>query len=74
MAGFLKAYRIEARHRLTRVLDVFPGAIQTPMLAGQTNYEKAMLPVEVAKTIFTVATLEYPSLQIEELHLGRFIL
>jgi hypothetical protein len=33
-----------------------------------------MLPVEVAKTIFTVATLEYPSLQIEELHLGRFIL
>lgn len=72
MAAFLKAFRFEARDKGVRVLDVFPGAIQTPMCADRPGYDKMMDVKEVAQAIHAAATLKLSSLQIEELHLGRF--
>lgn len=68
MAAFLKALRFEARTKQIRIMDVFPGGIQTPMM---DDNPKLMDINEIADTIFTTATLRSGTCQIEELHLGR---
>lgn len=72
MKGFLQAFRFEARDHGVRVLDVFPGAIQTPMCKDRPGYDKMMDVRDTAYTIFTAATMDLPTAQIEELHIGRF--
>lgn len=77
MAGFLRSFRLEARDKGVRVMDVFPGAIQTPMCEGRPGYEKMMNVHDVAEIIALNAEWKPGhsprSYQIEELHLGRFI-
>lgn len=73
VTGFLRSFRFEARQRGVRVLDVFPGAIQTPMTVDRANYPDLMPPFEVAQIIHTIVTLPLETAQIEELHLGRII-
>jgi short-subunit dehydrogenase len=72
MKAFLASFRFEARDLGVRVLDVFPGAIQTPMCKDRPGYDKMMDPREVAEAIYYASTLPAHTLQIEELHLGRF--
>ncbi len=73
MRAFLQGLRFEARQRGIRVLDVFPGAIQTPMNAGNAAYAKMMDAKEVACAIYQEVIAAPKTLQIEELHLGRFL-
>lgn len=70
MTGYLRALRPEAKKRGIRVLDVFPGAIKTPMCEGSPNYENMMSPVEVADAVVD-AMKERSTLQVGELHLFR---
>ena len=71
MAAFLKGLRYEAFKKNVRVLDVYPGAIKTPLTEGRDNYDSLMNVQEVASAVFANVTAEYGTLQIEELHLGR---
>jgi NAD(P)-dependent dehydrogenase (short-subunit alcohol dehydrogenase family) len=74
MAGFLRAFRFEARAKGIRVLDVFPGAIATPMCEGRPGFDRMMSPREVARTIHDITRYDTrATLQIEELHLGRML-
>lgn len=68
MRAFLQGLRYEARHKGIRVLDVFPGAVQTPMNANRPG----MSAKEAATAIHTATTMPFTTLQIEELHIGRF--
>ena len=73
--GFLQSFRFEAREKGVRVLDVFPGAIQTPMCTDRPGYDKMMDSKEVAEAIYAAVNMNNTCLQtaqIEELHLGRF--
>ncbi len=72
MAAFLKGLRFEARERGVRVLDVFLGAVQTPMCANRPGYDKMMNVCETATAIYSAIIAANRTLQIEELHLGRF--
>lgn len=69
--AFFGALRLDARKHNVRVLEAYPGAIQTPMTEGRDNYDKLMLASDVAKAIYYTATSEFLSLQVEEIHLGR---
>ena len=72
MTGFLKSLRFEARRKHIRVLDVFPGVINTPLAAGRAL--DMMSPDEVAIVVvfFAMIAEAAKTLQVEELHLGRF--
>lgn len=75
MAAFLKALRFEARQKNVRILDVFLGAMQTQMCEGRDNFDSLMSAQEVAYLIHSIATITETgigTLQVEELHLGRF--
>lgn len=72
MRAFLQGLRFEAREKGIRVLDVFPGAIETPMTAGSAGITVRMDVKEVASLIYTTVTSPARSLQTEELHIGRF--
>jgi len=72
MKAFMQGLRYEVRPRGVRVLDVFPGAIQTPMCEGLPGYADMIIAKEAAKTIHTCATMPFASMQIDELHIGRF--
>ena len=72
MRAFLQGLRFEAREKGIRVLDVFPGAIQTPMNANSDTFSRMMDVKETAKVIYAAVTPPGSSLQLEELHIGRF--
>ncbi len=72
MAAFLRGLRFEAREKGIRVLDVFSGAIQTPMNYNREGLNSMMPVKEVAKAIFSVVMTPFEALQVEELHIGRF--
>ena len=69
LAAFFKALRFQAREHNVRVLEVYPGAMQTPMLP---HHLKAMNAGLVAEIVYQNTTIQPVSLQIEEIHLGRF--
>lgn len=72
MTAFLKGLRFEAREKGVRVLDVFLGATQTPMQANRSGYGKVINASEAATAIYNTAIITGNSLQIDELHIGRF--
>lgn len=71
--GFFQALRLEQRdvEFPIRVLEVFPGGIQTPMTDGRSNYALLMHPTEVAEVIAMNAMSNTGSLVIDEIHLSR---
>ena len=72
LTGFMESFRHEARQRNVRVLDVFAGGIQTPMMAGRDGYEHLMDPKDVAETVYLAATAKYQTVAVEQIHVGRF--
>ncbi len=72
MRAFLQGLRFEARERGIRVLDVFPGAVQTPMNADSDAFAGMMDVKEIAAIIYNSIIVTPKSLQLEELHIGHF--
>ena len=70
--AFFSGLRLDARKYNIRVLEAYPSAMQTPLCEGRDNYARLMGVCQAAKTIYDIATSEPFSLQIEEIHLGRF--
>lgn len=75
MAGFMKAFRFEARDKGLRVMDVFLGATNTAMTNGRKGQDKMMSAGEAARIIAGNIEISgaMKTLQIEELQLGRII-
>lgn len=72
LAAYLQALRLELAGTGVRILEVYPGATDTPIwddLPGQWNRSAMMRADEVAAAIVANA-LAGPSLSVEELHLG----
>lgn len=69
MRAFLASFRFEAREKGVRVLDAFPGAIKTPMLADD---KPGMNAAELADVLYNLIIHESTTLQIEDVTFGRF--
>lgn len=71
MAGFLKAFRLEARESGVRVLDVYLGAIKTRMMSDREDFANLIEPAEAAGIICSLLSTPV-STQVEEVTIGRF--
>ena len=70
-AAFISSLRMEAQHFNVRVMDVLLGAMQTPMMEHRDDHKNLISPQEAAKLIIT-NLVDCSTLQLEELHIGRF--
>lgn len=73
ITGAMKVLREQGRRINPRVavMDIFLGAVKTPMTSGRADHAYLMSPSEVTDVIASLCKLYTPSLQVEELHLGR---
>ena len=71
LTGFFKSLRMEARKRNIRIMDVFPGGMNTPMAASRADKDYFISPQEAAQIIHLNATSSHSTVAVEELTLGR---
>jgi short-subunit dehydrogenase len=70
LAGFSKALQFDATRDNIRVINVYLGAMDTPMSNGRKDQEKFMDPVEVASIIESLV-IDPGTLRINEITLTR---
>jgi short-subunit dehydrogenase len=70
LAGFSKALQFDGTRDNVRVLDVYLGAMQTPMTVGRDNQNKFIHPYEVASTVLALC-MDLKSIRMNEITLTR---
>jgi short-subunit dehydrogenase len=73
LRGFTSSFKFEANRYKIRIIDFYPGAINTNMVQGRKDPEKCINPKEFAKLIYETANYDYESMRIDEIDLGRKI-
>jgi short-subunit dehydrogenase len=72
LTGFFKSFRVEARRKKVRVLDVFIGGMRTPMMQTRPDFEYLIDPAQAAEVIYNTAVVQPDTLEIDELTISRF--
>jgi NAD(P)-dependent dehydrogenase (short-subunit alcohol dehydrogenase family) len=72
MTAYMRAMAGEWARAGVRSLNVFPGAMRTPMTSDRPDHEYLIRPAHVAAAIYDVVRSTTMSAQTTELHLGRF--
>jgi len=70
LRGFMRSFQFEANRYSVRIIDVYPGAMNTSMVHDRKDPKKSIQPSEVANLIFQLSE-DYPSMRISEIDLYR---
>lgn len=70
LRGFMDSLQNEANRNGVRIINVYPGAMRTPMTEDRPDQPKLIATSEAADLIFRISR-EYESLRITEIHLSR---
>lgn len=71
--GFFESLQYEATRYNIRIVNLFLGAVATDMTRDREDFDKLITPKDVSSFVFRISEMDYPSMRITDIDLGRRI-
>lgn len=73
MKGFFDSLQYEATKYNIRIVNIYPGAINTDMTAHRTDQDKLIKVKDIADFIYKICAMDYKSMRITDIDIERRI-
>lgn len=73
LKGFFDSLQYEATRYNIRIVNMYLGAVATDMTIDRENFNKLILPKDIANFVFRISEMDYSSMRITDIDLGRRI-